>query len=293
MPPAPLSDGTVTLRAWRAEGAGWYAEQSRDPEIQRFTTDAPNLDERTVRAAIERFVTAGTHASMVITDGATAALLGNIGLAPGDQAGVGSLSYWVSAAARGRGVASRSVRLLVDWGWNLGLDRIELYTHVDNTGSRRVAENAGFRFERIDPAAKIVKGRTWDIAWYAIDRPDAAIQREYAHDRPRRDQLRPTDTARATARSAESDVGTSWRCAGRRQPSAAAGTAGTRRRTAAVAPAADRREIAVGASSHPVGGTGRHRPQPPGPVRVGRPHHRGDALDSANRYGPLGAAALK
>jgi hypothetical protein len=60
MPPAPLSDGTVTLRAWRAEDAGWYAAQSRDPDIQRFTTDPPDLDVPTVRAAIEQFVGAGT-----------------------------------------------------------------------------------------------------------------------------------------------------------------------------------------------------------------------------------------
>jgi RimJ/RimL family protein N-acetyltransferase len=169
MPAEPLSDGVVTLRAWRLEDAGWYAEQSRDPEIQRFTTDPPDLDADTVRAAIERFATSDTYASMAITDAATGALLGNIGLGPGDRAGVGSLSYWVSAAARGRGIASRSVRLLVDWGWERGLDRIELYAHVDNTGSRRVAENAGFRFERIDPAARTVNGRQWDIAWYALD----------------------------------------------------------------------------------------------------------------------------
>jgi [ribosomal protein S5]-alanine N-acetyltransferase len=183
MPAAPLSDGTVTLRAWRAQDAGWYAAQSRDPEIQRFTTDAPDLDAPTVRAAIEQSAAAGTHASMVITDAGTGALLGNIGLGPGDRAGVGSLSYWVAAAARGRGVASRSVRLLVDWGWELGLDRIELYAHVENAGSRRVAEIAGFRFERIEPAARIVKGRPWDIAWYAIDRPDAAAGRSGAGDR--------------------------------------------------------------------------------------------------------------
>jgi [ribosomal protein S5]-alanine N-acetyltransferase len=174
MPAAPLSDGTVTLRAWRVQDAGWYAAQSRDPEIQRFTTDAPDLDAQTVRAAIEQYAAAGTHASMAITDAGTGELLGNIGLAPGDRPGLGSLSYWVSAAARGRGVASRSVRLLVAWGWELGLNRIELHAHVDNTGSQRVAENAGFRFERIQRAGRIVKGREWDIAWYALDRPDAA-----------------------------------------------------------------------------------------------------------------------
>jgi RimJ/RimL family protein N-acetyltransferase len=177
MPPAPLSDGTVTLRAWRPEDADWYAEQSRDADIQRFTTESPDLDPETVRDAIERFASAATHASLVITDAGSGALLGNIGLAPGDGSGTASLSYWVAAAARGRGVASRSVRLLVEWGWQVGLDRIELYAHVENTGSRRAAEIAGFWFTRVEPAAKIVKGRRWDIAWYAIDRPKGFGQR--------------------------------------------------------------------------------------------------------------------
>ena len=61
MPLVPLSDGTVTLRAWRPEDADWYAEQSRDSEIQRFTTESPDLDPQTVRTAIERFAAASTH----------------------------------------------------------------------------------------------------------------------------------------------------------------------------------------------------------------------------------------
>jgi [ribosomal protein S5]-alanine N-acetyltransferase len=177
MPPAPLSDGTVTLRAWRPEDADWYAEQSRDTDIQRFTTEPADLGPQTVRDAIERYAAAGTHASLVITDAGSGALLGNIGLAPGGGAGAASLSYWVAAAARGRGVASRAARLLVEWGWQVGLERIELYTHVENTGSQRVAESAGFRFTRVESAAKIVKGRRWDIAWYAIDRPKALDRR--------------------------------------------------------------------------------------------------------------------
>jgi RimJ/RimL family protein N-acetyltransferase len=172
MPPAPLSDGVVTLREWRPEDAGWYAEQSRDADIQRFTTDPADLDPRTVRIAIEVAAAAGTHTALAITEAGTGALLGSIGLAPGDRPGVGLLSYWVSAAARRRGVAARSIRLLLMWAWQLGLDRVELYTHLDNTGSQRAAESAGFERRRVERAAKVVKGQAWDVAWYGIDRPD-------------------------------------------------------------------------------------------------------------------------
>ena len=57
----------------------------------------------------------------------------------------GEIGYWVSASARGRGVASRAVTLLRDWGASeLELELIELVIHVDNQPSQRVAERTGF-----------------------------------------------------------------------------------------------------------------------------------------------------
>jgi RimJ/RimL family protein N-acetyltransferase len=50
------------------------------------------------------------------------------------------------AEARGRGVATRAVRLLSDWAVReLGLTRVEILVHEDNAPSLRVAEKAGFR----------------------------------------------------------------------------------------------------------------------------------------------------
>jgi [ribosomal protein S5]-alanine N-acetyltransferase len=57
----------------------------------------------------------------------------------------GEIGYVVGQAARGRGVATRTLRLLTDWGLsNLGLERIELWIDVTNPGSERVAERAGY-----------------------------------------------------------------------------------------------------------------------------------------------------
>jgi RimJ/RimL family protein N-acetyltransferase len=61
------------------------------------------------------------------------------------EPGYGEIGYWVAAEARGRGVATRAVRLLADWGRaELGLTRIDVLPHRDNAASRRVAEKAGF-----------------------------------------------------------------------------------------------------------------------------------------------------
>lgn len=171
LPEMPLSDGVVTLRPWRVEEADWYVAQTADPEIQRFTTETPDLDPAAVRAAVEDMLVSRAHAGLVVTDAGTGALLGNAGLAPAAEAGVGELSYWVSAGARGRGVATRAVRLLVEWAWECGLHRVQLHTRADNAGSQLVAERAGFGRERVEPAGRVVKGESWDIVWYGLQRP--------------------------------------------------------------------------------------------------------------------------
>lgn len=171
LPDIPLTDGIVCLRQWGPDDADWYVERSRDAEIQRWTNEPPDLTVDAARSAFEELLRTRAHAGLVITDAATGERLGNAGLAPAGDARTGKLAYWVAAEARGRGVATRAVRLLTDWAWRCGLDRVELWAHVDNVGSQRVAERAGLRRARVEPAGQVVKGETWDVVWYELDRP--------------------------------------------------------------------------------------------------------------------------
>jgi RimJ/RimL family protein N-acetyltransferase len=62
----------------------------------------------------------------------------------------GEIGYVVGPAARGKGVATRTLRLLTEWGFSeLGLERIELWIDIENAGSERVAERAGYQREGI------------------------------------------------------------------------------------------------------------------------------------------------
>ena len=59
--------------------------------------------------------------------------------------GSAEIGYWVARAARGRGVATRAVRLVRDWAASeLGLTTLELVIHEDNAPSHAVARAAGF-----------------------------------------------------------------------------------------------------------------------------------------------------
>ena len=90
---------------------------------------------------------AGRALLLGITDPADPdALWGNISLYdidPHNQRA--ATGYWPAAPARGRGSATRALRLLSRWAFDtLGLARLELTCGPDNTASQRVAERAGF-----------------------------------------------------------------------------------------------------------------------------------------------------
>lgn len=57
----------------------------------------------------------------------------------------GEIGYVVGPAARGRGVATRTLELLTDWAFSqLALERIELWIDVTNPASEHVAERVGY-----------------------------------------------------------------------------------------------------------------------------------------------------
>jgi RimJ/RimL family protein N-acetyltransferase len=165
-----LSDGVVTLRLWEAADAEWYARTARDPDIQLWTAEPADVDEQAVRTAIGDMLRTRAAYGAVVTDAVTGELLGNAGLAPvADEPGTGAISYWVAPAARGRGVATRAVRLLVGWARELGMSRVELHAHLGNVASQRVAERAGLVRGRVVPDYRVVKGESWTVVFYDLD----------------------------------------------------------------------------------------------------------------------------
>jgi hypothetical protein len=89
----------ISLRSWSESDADWYAAATRDPLIQRFTTESPNLTPDEVRAAI-RALLASDHpyAGLVITDSVTGERPGNIAVSS-----EGEVSYWLAGARARQG----------------------------------------------------------------------------------------------------------------------------------------------------------------------------------------------
>lgn len=73
------------------------------------------------------------------------------------------VGFGLTPRARGRGVMTRALRLLVEWGFTeLALDGIQWRAVVGNEGSRRVAQKCGFAMEGSVRGLLIYRGRRLD-----------------------------------------------------------------------------------------------------------------------------------
>ena len=147
-----LHDDAIVLRHWRMEDVPAVEEACQDPEISQWIPFVPRPymredAETYLRGCIESG--AERHA-FAIVDAATGELLGSIDMGVNAHDYRGHVGYWVAAAARGRGVCTRALRLLSRWALDeLELQRVELVTDPDNVGSQRVAEKVGFQREGV------------------------------------------------------------------------------------------------------------------------------------------------
>jgi RimJ/RimL family protein N-acetyltransferase len=135
-----LRDGDLVLRPKRPRDAEAITAACQDPEIPRWTfVPSPYslADAEAFIASSAEEEAEGRSANFLAVDADDGSLLGSFSIM--------EIGYWVAAEARGRGVATRCVRLLANWARDeLGLTRLEILPHKDNVASRRVAEKAGF-----------------------------------------------------------------------------------------------------------------------------------------------------
>jgi RimJ/RimL family protein N-acetyltransferase len=86
----------------------------------------------------------------VIEDTTDGSILGGITLRHFDpMRGVIEVGYWLFPEARGRGLATRAVRVVTREAFASGLERIEANVRIGNDASVRVLERAGFTREGV------------------------------------------------------------------------------------------------------------------------------------------------
>jgi RimJ/RimL family protein N-acetyltransferase/8-oxo-dGTP pyrophosphatase MutT (NUDIX family) len=171
-----LTDGVVTLRPWRDDDVA-EAVAGHDEEMARwFGWDPAEVTEERHLDSIARWrrrYAAGEQASFVVEhDGR---LAGSVELTREGSAGA-SLSWTLYAGHRGRGLAARAVRVLVDWALadagqgGLGLQRVEARVDADNARSLRVATRAGLHREGVQRVVPGMGDRPAATAYVVLSR---------------------------------------------------------------------------------------------------------------------------
>ncbi|GAA2954242.1 GNAT family N-acetyltransferase [Kitasatospora cinereorecta] len=155
-----LTAGPLLLRPWRPDDIPALLAAYDDPAMRHWlrtqVSDAADA-ERWIEVQREGWAS-GSRLSFAVTDTAREGeLVGNLALKrPVADAESAEAGYWTSAAARGRGVASRALGALTDWAFTAfageGLRRLELLHQVDNEASCRVAEKSGYALAEVVPA---------------------------------------------------------------------------------------------------------------------------------------------
>jgi [ribosomal protein S5]-alanine N-acetyltransferase len=147
-----LTDGVALLRKWGEADLGCVREASGDPQIPQWTTVPGAFTEAEGLAFIRRQwgrLDDGEGISLALADAATSEAMGLIVLMLHPRRpGVAETGYWVVPRARGRGLATRAIRLASAWALvDVGLARVEALVEPENAASQRALLAAGFRAE--------------------------------------------------------------------------------------------------------------------------------------------------
>jgi RimJ/RimL family protein N-acetyltransferase len=149
-----LADGDIRLEPLIAEHAAAMDALARDDDVARFTRVPEPVPEGFGERWVERYRRGrdeGTNAAFAIVDAESGGVLGFIGLVKLDlETQEAEAGYIVASQARGRGIATRALRLLTAWAFaELPLERIELLIDVENPASEVVAQRCGYTREGV------------------------------------------------------------------------------------------------------------------------------------------------
>jgi len=168
-PDPQLADDTIGLEPLSQDDVPDMFGLVDDEDVLRFTRVPARSDIDFVRAWIGRYERGwqeGTRAGFAVRDMNGAGFLGFAAAVDLHlETQEAELGYMVVPAARGRGVALRSLDLLTRWCFDaLGLIRLELRIDPQNEPSLRIAERAGYVHEGVLRNVYFKDGLRGDLA---------------------------------------------------------------------------------------------------------------------------------
>lgn len=172
-PDPPLSDDTITLRPTHGSDVQRTFAGFSDPLWLRFCWALTELltqdhvlrlfdEQKQLHGQEVDFVTASTADLDDVRGGASVYAVDR----DESRAAVG---YWLAPNARGRGIATRTLRLLARWAFDhLAIAHLELTCAPDNTAAQRIAERCGFVREGVQRSHTASKGARRDTMIFTL-----------------------------------------------------------------------------------------------------------------------------
>jgi RimJ/RimL family protein N-acetyltransferase len=173
--PVLSATGGLLLRPWEDTDATVFFTAYRDPEIQHWHTRQPASEDEVrewfVQYRQDWAQEKGGHWAVTRGDGEVLGRIAMRGLNFDD--GIAGCAYWVLPAARGAGVATRSLTSLSVWALGeAGFYRLHLGHSTRNLASCRVAVKSGFVLEGTKRSEAIHSDGRHDMHLHARIRAD-------------------------------------------------------------------------------------------------------------------------
>jgi len=166
-PDPPLTDGRVVLRVSESRDLPAIEAGIHDPDVIRWIGPTQGSATDVIAMNRERWASGSPTLSICERDSTCIGLVW-INVPEADQA-TGWVGYWLLPRARGRGLATRAVRLVSSWALReMGVTNLRLTTEPENGRSRRVAERSGFLHTGMLHHQATIDGRLIDQVVYEL-----------------------------------------------------------------------------------------------------------------------------
>ncbi|MCK1796900.1 GNAT family N-acetyltransferase [Streptomyces sp. XM4193] len=181
------SGAGLVLRRWGAADAAAVRGAFDEPQMRQQSREPVECDASAARWIEDRVREwdegSGFAFAVVDRDGG---VVGNMAVGSVNRAHrVGWVSYWTTAAARGRGVAAEACRTVSEWAFrDAELFRLEIGHRTNNTASCRVALAAGYAVEGWQRQKLEYDGVRHDVELHARLATDAAPSATHRRPRP-------------------------------------------------------------------------------------------------------------
>lgn len=155
----PIIAGELRLAAYDPDALVW-----------RYLTGGPFATAPDLRDWLEPQLTASNGLCLSVLDRSTGSPIGVVNYMNNEPAHlkVELGGIWYSPIVQGSSATRQASYLLLSHAFRLGYRRVEWKCDALNERSRRAALGLGFKFEGIQEAHCIIKGRNRDTAWFRM-----------------------------------------------------------------------------------------------------------------------------